>query len=200
MKSNQTYLSKLNIKEKNRTENMDNVDKLTLELFTNKSNYRKYLSKNEPETYRKIMEKREQYTKYKADIVERTEYLLSFPDLPISPLVQETFENYVDVLIKEMETNKLEIKDLEREDEEEHEHDEEEDVLFPEIPWATSHKKFPSPILREIDTKEERKTFWNNDTEMGVIYGKTHDGIFNHYPTNTAIRKRFVGRRNSYNT
>jgi len=168
---------------------MDNVDKLTLELFTNKSNYRKYLSKNEPEAYRKIMEKREKYEKYKADIVERTEHLLSFPDLPISPLVQETFENYVDVLIKEMETNKLEIKDLERE---------EEDVLFP---WADSsaHKKFPSPILREIDTKEERKTFWNNDTEIDVIYGKTQDGIFNHYPTNTAIRKRFVGRRNSFN-
>jgi hypothetical protein len=173
---------------------MDNVDKLTLELFTNKSNYRKYLSKNEPETYRKIMEKREQYAKYKADIVERTEYLLSFPDLPISPLVQETFENYVDVLIKEMETNKLEIKDLEKEDEEE------EDVLFPDIPWASSssHKKFPSPILREIDAKEERKTFWNNDTEIGVIYGKTQEGMFNHYPTNTAIRKRFVGRRNSF--
>lgn len=179
---------------------MDNVDKLTLELFTNKANYRKYLSKNEPDKYRKLVEKREKFEKYKTDILERTENILTFPDLPISPLVQETFENYVDVLIKEIETNKLEVKDFNRYDENENE-DEDEDILFPDITWtySTSYKKFPSPILREVDVKEEKKTFWNTDSHIDTTYGKTQDGMFNHYPTNTAIRKRFVGRRNSFN-
>ena len=166
---------------------MDSVEKLTLELFMNKTQYRKYLSKNEPEKYRKLIEKREMFEKYKNDILERTEQILSFPDLPISPLVQETFENYVEVLIKEMEINALEVNDLTKE--------EDDDILFPDITWASSHKKFP---LREVDTKEEKKTFWNTDSNIDTTYGKTQDGVFNHYPTNTSIRKRFVGRRNSF--
>ena len=171
---------------------MDSVDKLTLELFTNKTQYRRYLSKNEPEKYNILVEKREKFIKYKADILERTDKLLSFPDLPVSSLIQETFENYVEVLIKEIETNKLEIKDVEIDPEED------DDVLFPDSEWS-SHKKFPSPIFREADTKEEKKTFWTKDTEADhLIYGKTQDNIFNHYPTNTSIRKRFVGRRTSY--
>lgn len=173
---------------------MDNLDKLTLELFTNKTQYRKYLSKNEPENYRKMIEKREKFEKYKTEIIAKTENILTFPDIPISSLMQETFENYVDVLIREIETNKLEIKDFTNECE-----NDEDDILFPDIQWAESHKKFPSPILRELDTNAEKKTFWNKDSYIDTTYGKTQDGIFNHYPTNTAVRKRFVGRRNSIN-
>lgn len=173
---------------------MDNVDKLTLELFTNKTHYKKMLSKNDPEKYHKMIEKKDKYQKYKTDILAKTELLLSFPDIPVSSLVQETFENYVDVLLRDIEIKELEIHDVDRENEYE-----DDDVLFPNIHWGASHKKFPSPILREVDTKEEKKTFWNKDTDNDNIYGKTQDGIFNHYPTNTAIRKRFVGRRNSFN-
>lgn len=36
---------------------MDTVDKLTLELFTNKTNYRKYLSKSDPERFHLLEEK-----------------------------------------------------------------------------------------------------------------------------------------------
>ena len=168
---------------------MDIIDKLTLELFTNKTQYRKYLSKNEPENYRILVEKREKYEKYKTDILERTKQILSVPDLLISSLVQETFENYVDVLIKEIETNKLEVKDFEKQEDDE-------DILFPENHHWVSHKKFPSPILKEIDTTEEKKTFWSKDTHTHT--DTTYDGIFNHYPTNSAVRKRFIGRRNSY--
>jgi len=161
---------------------MDNVDKLTLELFTNKTNYRKYLSKNDPDKYNSLVEKREKFEKYKRDILDKTEQILSFPDLPISSLVQETFDNYVNVLIKEIETNALDIKDFD-------DSESDEDVLFKE----------PSPVLRESETKEEKKTFWQskmNDSETS--YGIKQEGIFNHYPTNTSVRKRFIGRRNSF--
>jgi hypothetical protein len=167
---------------------MDSVDKLTLELFTNKAQYKKYLSKNDPEKYHILQEKRERYEKYKNNILEKTEQLLSFPNMSVSSLIEETFENYVDVIIKEIETNALVIKDLE------HEHsfsDEDEDVLFKHCNDSSKLHQ-PSPILREYEYKE-KKTFWNHENETKMNY----EGIFNHYPTNSSIRKRFIGRRNS---
>jgi hypothetical protein len=160
---------------------MDEVERLTLELFTNKSNYRRYLSKNDPEKYSLLVEKREKREKYKEAILEKTQQLLSFPDLAVSTLVQETFDHFVDVIIKEIETNALELKDVE------------EDVIFQNIN--------PSPIKRELESESEsesepKKTFWqSNKTDFS--YGVKTEGIFEHYPTNTAVRKRFVGRRNS---
>jgi hypothetical protein len=165
---------------------MNNMDKLTLELFTNKTQYRKYLSKNDPDKYNSLQEEREKILNYKKEILERTEQLLSFPDLAISPLVQESFDNYVNVLIKEIETKKLELKDLE-------DNSTDEEILFKNIDEVNN---YPSPIRREIEEKNEKKTFWNNDHDVSN-YGKKQDGIFNHYPTNTSVRKRFVGRHKS---
>jgi hypothetical protein len=161
---------------------MDTVDKLTLELFTNKTNYRKYLSKNDPEKYLVLVEKREKYQKYKRDILDKVENLISFPDIGVSALVQETFENFVDVLIKEIETNALEVKDFEGSGS-----GSDEDVLFKNIE--------PSPIQRESELESEKKTFWQS--KIDYSYGVKNEGIFDHYPTNTSVRKRFVGRRNS---
>ena len=160
---------------------MDSVDKLTLELFTNKTNYRKYLSKSDPDKYRLLEEKREKYTQYKKEILEKTEKMLSFPDLAVSTLVQETFENFADVLIKEIETNALEIKEFDDSGS-----GSDEDVLFK-----------PSPIKRELESESEseKKTFWQSNIDYS--YGVKPEGIFDHYPTNTSVRKRFVGRRNS---
>lgn len=164
---------------------MDSVDKLTLELFTNKTQYKKYLSKSDPDKYRLLEEKREKCEKYKKEILEKTEKLLYFPDLAVSALVQETFDNFVDVLIKEMETNALEIKDFDS--------GSDEDVLFKNI------EPNPSPIKRELDfesdSESKKKTFWQSNTDYS--YGVKTEGIFDHYPTNTSVRKRFVGRRNS---
>jgi len=163
---------------------MDSVDKLTLELFTNKTQYRKYLSKNDPDKYNILVEKREKYEKYKREILEKTEKMISFPDLAVSALVQETFENYVDVLIKEIETNALDVKDY-NDYETEIGSGSDEDVLFQNMD--------PSPVKRESES--EKKTFWQSNTDFS--YGVKTEGIFDHYPTNTSVRKRFVGRRNS---
>lgn len=157
---------------------MDSVDRLTLELFTNKTQYKKYLSKNDPDKYNILVEKREKYEKYKREILEKTENMIFFPDLAVSALVQETFENYVDVLIKEIETNALEIKDYN-----DSETGSDEDVLFQNM----------DPKRESESESESKKTFYKTDFSYGI---KT-EGIFDHYPTNTAVRKRFVGRRNS---
>jgi hypothetical protein len=166
---------------------MNNMDKLTLELFTNKTQYRKYLSKNDPDKFNSLQEEREKILKYKQELLERTDKLISCPDLAISPLIQESFDNYVNVLIKEIETNKLEIKEFE-------DNSTDEETLFKNMDELNNYH--PSPIRRETEEKNERKTFWNNNDDV-FNYGKIQDGIFNHYPTNTSVRKRFVGKRNS---
>jgi len=159
---------------------MDTVDKLTLELFTNKTQYKKYLSKNDPENFRFLKEKREKFAKYKQEILEKTEKLLLFPDLAVSSLVQETFENYVDVLIKDFENKALEIKNIENSDSDE-------DVLFKNIDSTDTN------ISSELDS--EKKTFWYSNSDSS--YGMKTEEVFDHYPTNTSIRKRFIGRRNN---
>ena len=95
----------------------------------------------------------------------------------------------MDVLIKEIETNALDLTDYN--DSESGGSDE--DTLFKNM------EPNPSPIKRELESESEseKKTFWQSNTNTDFFYGEKKDGIFNHYPTNSAVRKRFVGRRNS---
>jgi hypothetical protein len=43
---------------------MNDIDKITLELFTNKTHYKKYLSKIEPDNYNEIKEEAESINYY----------------------------------------------------------------------------------------------------------------------------------------
>ena len=47
---------------------MNDMDRLTLELFTNKSQYKKYLSKIEPENYNEMQDFREKCLEHKCEI------------------------------------------------------------------------------------------------------------------------------------
>ena len=164
------------------------MDRLTLELFTNKTQYRKYLSKNEPEKYSLLEEKREKRMKYKHVILDKIEQLITFPETTVSALIQQTFDDFVDVIIRDLEIKELEVKDYNAFSDQEEEDD---TVLFGNMDCK------PSPILRELENENEKKTFWKTSMHNDYSYGEKQDGIFNHYPTNTAVRKRFVGRRNS---
>lgn len=168
---------------------MDGVDKLTLELFTNKTQYKKYLSKNDPVKYEIQEERKNKIGKYKKEILEKTTQLLYFPERSVSFLVQEMFDNFVDVIIKDIESTHLEINDYNNNDSGSEDEDEDEDVMFKNIDSK------PTPIQIEPEPDNEKKTFWQSNTDHS--YGVKPEGIFEHYPTNTSVRKRFIGRRNS---
>lgn len=144
---------------------MDDVERLTLELFTNRNQYKKYLAKNEPEKYCKLEEEREKILQYKDAILLKTEQLISIPDLEVSPLIRESFQRYVNTLIREIEIESLQPQEYNGSDEEE-----EDDTIFTNMDPG------------------EQKSFWSGDRVL-----KQND-VFDHYPTNSLVRKRFVGR------
>ena len=179
---------------------MNDVDKLTLELFTSKNTYRKYLAKTDPETFQKQEMLQEKIHENKAEILERIEEMLSgplpstsssssLPSLPSAELT-EIFERFMSVLLQEIESSKLREMNLEMENpfllEDGYGEDRDlEDEMFPVTAYSTKKE--------ETEGDMERKSFWSKDR---VIKRDTYsEAIFSHYPTNSEIRKRYVGKR-----
>ena len=157
---------------------MNEMDKLTLELFTNKTQYKKYLSKLEPENYNELQEFREKCIEYKEDILKKMEELLLDEEINN---IQDPFYKFTSDLIIEIERKKeREEETTDIYDDEEDEGEDDEDVLFP-----TNNMIEDKPVAKY--------SFWGKER---VIQQNSNDFIA-HYPTNTSVRRRFVGRRNS---
>ena len=166
---------------------MNDMDKLTLELFTNKLQYKKYLSKIEPNNYNEIQEFREKCIEYKNEIMIKVEELLLNSDDMFQ--VQDPFYRFINDIIQEIEKEKEREKYIS--DEEKEEEDDDDDILFP--PDKMNNYK------EEEEGKEERNvlekySFWGKER---VIQQNYNSDFISHYPTNTSVRRRFVGRRNS---
>ena len=156
---------------------MNEMDKLTLELFTNKTQYKKYLSKLEPENYNELQEFREKCIEYKEDILKKMEELLLDEEINN---IQDPFYKFTSDLIIEIERKKEREEETDIYDDEEDEGEDDEDVLFP-----TNNMIEDKPVAKY--------SFWGKER---VIQQNSNDFIA-HYPTNTSVRRRFVGRRNS---
>ena len=76
------------------------IDKMTLELLMNKTQYNKYISKNDPRKHAEIDEYLNNIRKYHHSISELTIELLNQPNKPITNEVNEEFEHYVKTLIR----------------------------------------------------------------------------------------------------
>jgi hypothetical protein len=98
----------------------------------------------------------------------KTEQLISIPDLEVSPLVRESFQRFVNTLIREIQTDALLPQEY-------NEYDDEEDE--------------DTTIFTNMEDSSAKKSFWSGDRVL-----KQND-IFDHYPTNNLVRKRFVGRK-----
>jgi hypothetical protein len=161
---------------------MNDTDKLTLELFTNKTQYKKYLSKMEPDNYNETKNFQEKCIQYKTEILKKTEELLLITDFH-SNFINNSFYRFTSELIKEIEME----KDIEKDDnysdsyENQNQNEEEnEDMLFP-----------PDKMIEKIPI--EKHSFWGKER---VIQQNSNSDFIAHYPTNT-LKRRLVGRRNS---
>ena len=168
---------------------MNDVDKLTLELFTSKNTYRKYLAKTDPETFQKQEMLQEKICEHKVEILHRIEEMLSGPSSSVpSGELTESFERFLSILLQEIESSKLRemesrsnspflVEDYEDYSEKNREED---DMMFPVTKMESSDSL-------------EKKSFWSKDR---VIKRETYsEAIMSHYPTNSEIRKRYVGKR-----
>ena len=172
---------------------MNSVDKLTLELFTNKIQYKKYLSKIEPENYNEIQEFREKCLEYKNEILKQMDYLLTTTNNVV--ISKDPFYIFTSELIKDIERKKEVDLYEENEGEIYEEEDEDEDeVLFPPDKMMNREKEEEDNEEEKEYRPTEKYSFWGKER---VIQQNSNSDFISHYPTNTSVRRRFVGRRNS---
>ena len=104
---------------------MDGIDKLTLELLMNKTNYNKYIEKTNPEKHKEQREFHQKIKKYGPQIQGLTRRFLENPDYQINLEMNTMLEEYARTFIKY-----LEMKDLEKICSGSYEKEKDEDILF----------------------------------------------------------------------
>jgi hypothetical protein len=100
------------------------IDKLTLELFMNKKNYKKYLEKTDPKKYSDMQLHYNELEKYRGTILTITDDLLENPNLQITTEINEIFDAYTKIIIRYLKHKEIE-NNLETE--------KDEDVMFGSI-------------------------------------------------------------------
>jgi len=110
------------------------VDKITLELLLNKTNYQKYLSKSEPQKFAEHQEFLENCDKHKRQMVNITCSLINNPASEnFGKDLTNAFETYANVLIRYLELKEMTDSIQSANNQEYNVRDLDEDVLFPAI-------------------------------------------------------------------
>ena len=136
-------------------EKKNEIDKLTLELLINKSQYNKYLSKHDPKKYKEQQEFLDKVLHYKSKIMSLTNDFIESPKLQMNNELNEMFYQYMRTCIHYLEMKEMDVKTEEKYQDELHdEYHNEEDVLF-------------SNIIEDNNTNtnepEEKKSFWSKE-------------------------------------
>jgi len=148
-----------NCEIENHCKETDNlIDKMTLELLMNKTQYNKYMSKNDPKKHAEIDEYLNNIRKYHRSISELTIELLNEPNKPITIEVNEVFEHYVKTLIRY-----LKMKEIESANDY---NDDQDNVLFGNMDDNTNNNE----DYDEYDNEEDHegnvslmKSYWGKD-------------------------------------
>ena len=113
------------------------IDKMTMELFMNRKNYKKYLEKTDPTKFSDLQNHHADIEKYRGSIVAITDDLLENPNLQITNEVNEIFDAYTKIIIRYLKHKEME-KSLDNNFEN---NNMDEDVMFGTInePTESSH-------------------------------------------------------------
>ena len=128
----------------------NDIDKMTLEFLTNKTQYQRYLSKIDPKKNKEHLDYLSAVQNYRRKILDMTCDFLDDPDKMVTLEINEGVEAYFKTMIKYFEIRDLEVS---RVNEEEDEH---EDVLFGTIEEPTA--QLSKPLTSSFWGKKVKKT------------------------------------------
>ena len=94
------------------TATMD-LDKLTLELLMNKTNYKKYVEKTDPKKFDERQNFLARVRKYRGRILSLTEEYLEDPDIQVTLDMNQAFDDYMKSAIRYMEDQDIQSRPLE---------------------------------------------------------------------------------------
>lgn len=84
------------------------IDKLTLEMFMNKTNYNKYIAKTDPVKHEVIQIYKTKINKYSKKIIGITTEMVNNADTYVNTDVGDTFYDYTKALIRYFEMKEIE--------------------------------------------------------------------------------------------
>jgi hypothetical protein len=93
------------------TKSMD-LDKLTLELLMNKTNYKKYVEKTDPKKFDERQQFLARVRKYRRRILSMTEDYLENPDIQVSLDMNQALDDYMKSAIRYLEDVDIQSRDL----------------------------------------------------------------------------------------
>jgi hypothetical protein len=93
------------------TKTMD-LDKLTLELLMNKTNYKKYIEKTDPKRFDERQTFLTRLRKYRGRILSMTEDYLENPDIQVSLDMNQALDDYMKSAIRYLEDQDIQSRDL----------------------------------------------------------------------------------------
>jgi hypothetical protein len=108
---------------------MEAIDKLTLELLTNKTQYKKYLAKEDPQGSQKQQDYLGKIKKYRSKILTLSKEFLENPEKLFNNEMNEMFKIYAKTAIKYIEMREVERENLFNKDDFEEE-EEDDEILF----------------------------------------------------------------------
>lgn len=130
---------------------MDSMDKITLELLTNKHQYNKYLSKEDPRKFKEHQEYLEKVKKYRFKILNLSKHFLENPESCINLEMDEIFSVFTKTAIRYFEMKEIEIQNFYNSSENGVEEDE---TLFGTIDEVEEQEE----IIEE--SSKEMNSFW----------------------------------------
>jgi hypothetical protein len=89
-------------------EHQSAIDKMTLELLMNKTQYSKYVSKTDPKRHAEVEEYLSNIKKYRGKIQTITNDLLDMPTKPITSEVNDSFDMYMKTLVRYFKMKEVE--------------------------------------------------------------------------------------------
>ena len=152
---------------------MESLDKITLELLTNKNQYNKYLSKEDPKKYKEHQEYLEKIKKYKTKILRMTKKYVEDPEFSTNVEMNEMFSIYFKTFIRYFEMKDVEVNNFYNSDKN---NNEEEDVMFGKID-NNDNKKENEEDERE-DDEEENEKMDNFDLNERIVFNKTMNSFW----------------------
>jgi hypothetical protein len=96
-----------------RTSKTMDLDKLTLELLMNKTNYKKYVEKTDPKNFDERQQFLARVRKYRGRILSLTEDYLENPDIQVSLDMNQAFDDFMKSAIRYLEDVDIQSRPLE---------------------------------------------------------------------------------------
>jgi hypothetical protein len=135
------------------SESMSEFDKLTLQMFCNKSQYNKYLAKTDPQQYSENQEYLDKISHNHRKLSAMFSTLLENPEKQISTAVNESFDHFIKTCLQHFDYEQLAGPEKDS-----YENDDPSDTLFDKIDevrplrpstsyWGKSVVKQPAALL-----------------------------------------------------